>query len=76
MNEDDGHDEVDGTNEDNDDKKNRKSMYQKKDIEEIKTFEDEKPMCTIGKWTDPETSEEKYTVLVVLPSVFHPRLQH
>ena len=27
-----------------------------------------KPMCTIGKWTDPDISEENYTVLVVLPS--------
>ena len=25
-------------------------------------------MCIIGQWTDPNTGEDKFTVLVVLPS--------
>ena len=29
---------------------------------------DNKPMCTIGQWSDPITGEDKFTVLIVLPS--------
>ena len=44
-----------------------KILY-KMDGDEQKLHEDKQPMCSIAKWIDPGTFEEKYTVLVVLPS--------
>ena len=56
-----------GDGEDEEIKKNLKIQFQK-ESEEFKIHEDKQPMVSIGKWIHPVTFEEKYTVLVVLPS--------
>ena len=56
-----------GIGEDDDIKKTLKYQFEK-EKEEYKVLEDKQPMVSIEKWIHPVTFEEKYTVLIVLPS--------
>ena len=56
-----------GIGEEEDIKKALKKQFEQ-ETEEYKVLEDKQPMVSIGKWIHPITFEEKYTVLIVLPS--------
>ena len=67
--------EEESNNQDGNTRKRKHQNNNEEDEEEkvgaTDIYKDCKPMCTIGQWSDPVTGEDKFTVLIVLPSGVH-----